>query len=345
MLTKVTINDIAAKLKINASTVSRALSNHTRISEATRRLVHKTAKELNYKPNNIAAALRIGKSHLIGVIVPTADRVFFSSVIRGIESIANSHHYSIIICHTYDDYEKEVATVGTLINARVDAIIASIAKSSVNKDHFQSAIDLGIPLVLFDRACEELNVNQVIIDDFQGAYDIVSHLIEQGCSRIAHFTRDANISIYRERLRGYKKALMDNQIPYDKKLVVESDLKLYDGRMSMKKLLKLTEKPDGIFSASDFAALGAMQVLKEMKLRIPEDVALAGFSNEPFTLYTDPSLTTVDQSSFYMGQIAAETVFKNSNAAENVEESPRRTILKPKLIVRESSLRRGKVVV
>ncbi|MDX5417828.1 MAG: LacI family transcriptional regulator [Hymenobacteraceae bacterium] len=337
--TKVTIHDIAEKLNITASTVSRALNDNPRISDATKKAVLKAAKQLNYQPNNIAAALRHGKSYIIGVIVPTADRHFFASVVRGIEEIANNLNYKVIICQSYDNYEKEVQTIEALLNSRVDGIIASIGKNTENFDHFKKVQSKGIPLVLFDRTTDELEVSQVMIDDYLGAYKTVEHLIQQGCSRIAHFTSPKKVSVFKERLRGYMDALRDYEIPYDEQLVIKSDLQLEDGRESMKKLLKLKQMPDAVFSASDYAAMGAMQVLKERDIQIPQQVALAGFSNEPFTSFTDPPLTTVDQRSIKMGNITAELFFEHFKAGEKDIVS-QKTVLKPELIIRKSTLRK-----
>src|SRR6188768_2199604 len=218
---RITIHDIARKLNITASTVSRALKDHPRISTETKKAVLKVAQKLNYQPNHIAAALRNGKSNIIGVIVPMADRTFFSSVIRGIEEIANTSRYQVIICQTYDNYDKEVATVDALLNSRVDGIIASHAKETVNFDHFFKVKERGIPLVLFDRSNDELEVSHVVADDYLGSYKATEHLIQQGCKRIAHFTNTRKISIYKERLRGYREALLHYGLKYDDALVIE----------------------------------------------------------------------------------------------------------------------------
>ncbi|WP_161890444.1 LacI family DNA-binding transcriptional regulator [Pontibacter russatus] len=335
---KVTIHDIAQKLNITASTVSRALHNNPRISEATRKAVHKAARQMNYQPNNIAAALRHGRSHIIGIIVPTADRAFFASVVRGIEEVANKLDYKVIICQSYDNYEKEIQTIDALLSARVDGIIASIGKNTEVFDHYKKIQQEGIPLVLFDRTTDLLEVSQVMIDDYLGAYQVVEHLVQQGCRRIAHFTSPRKVSIFKERLRGYADALKDNGIAYDEELVVKSNLQLEDGRESMQQLLQLRHRPDAVFSASDYGAMGAMQVLKENKIKIPEEVALAGFSNEPFTCFTDPALTTVDQFSLTMGKRTAQLFFEHLKADDR-KPLPQKIVLKPELIVRESSLR------
>src|SRR5690606_15288649 len=231
---------------------------------------------------------------------------FFSSVVRGIEEIANKSKYNVMICQTYDNYEKEVATVEALLNARVDGIIASHGKETVNFDHFLKVKDRGIPLIFFDRSNDELEVSHVVIDDFLGAYKATEHLIQQGSKRIAHFTNIRKISIYKERLRGYREALKDYGLDFNESLIVESNLQLEDGRSSMEKLLKLRTLPDAVFSASALGAVGAMQVLKERNIKIPQQVALVAFSNEAFTSFTEPSLTAVDQHSLRIGNAAAE---------------------------------------
>ncbi len=336
---KTTIHDIAEKLNITASTVSRALKDHPRISDATKKAVLRVAQKLNYQPNHIAAALRNGRSNIIGIIVPTADRSFFSSVIRGIEEIANTASYNVMICQTYDQYTKEVATVEALLNARVDGIIASIAKESENFDHYRKLKEKGIPLILFDRSNDELEVSNVIIDDYLGAYKAVEHLIQQGCTRIAHFTSVKKVSIYRERFRGYREALEANKIRFDESLVIESNLQLEDGRLSMEKLLALPKRPDGIFSSSDYGAMGALQVLKENGIKVPKEMAIVGFSNESFTSFSEPTLTTVDQHSMRMGNAAAE-IFLEQIADGNKLFIPKKTVLKPDLIIRYSSLKK-----
>jgi LacI family transcriptional regulator len=336
---RVTIHDIARKLNITASTVSRALKDHPRISTETKKAVMKAAQKLNYQPNHIAAALRNGRSNIIGIIVPTADRSFFSSVIRGVEEIANKSKYNVMICQTYDNYEKEVAGVDALLNARVDGIIASHAKETLNFDHFLKAKERGIPLIFFDRSNDELEVSHVVIDDYLGAYKATEHLIQQGCKRIAHFTNIRKISIYRERLRGYREALVNNGLPFNESLVVESNLQLEDGRTSMEKLLTLKQIPDAVFSASALGAVGALQICREHNLSIPQQIAIVGFSNELFTSFTEPSLSTVEQHSLRIGNAAAE-IFLEEVSVGSTKFIPQKVVLKPELIIRNSSLRK-----
>jgi LacI family transcriptional regulator len=339
MKKKNTIHDIARKLNITASTVSRALNDHPRISEATKKAVQKTAQKLNYQPNHIAAALRSGKSNIIGIIVPTIDRSFFASIVRGIEEIANASRYNVMICQTYDNYEKEIATVEALLNARVDGIMASHAKETKDFDHFLKVREKGIPVILFDRANDDLEVSQVVVDDFLGAYKATEHLIQQGCKRIAHFTNTLKITIYKERLRGYREALLAHGLKYDESLIVESNLQLEDGRDGMIKLLSLDQHPDAVFSASASSAMGALQVLKERGIKVPQDVALVAFTNESFTSFSDPAITAVEQHSMRMGNAAAE-IFLEEISDDQKKFIPQKIVLKPELIIRQSSIRK-----
>lgn len=334
-----TLYDIARELNLTASTVSRALKDHPSISDRTKRSVLRMCKKLGYQPDRIAAALRNGKSKIIGVIVPVADRNFFASVVRGIEERANQAQYQVIICQTYEDPLKEEAAIEALLNTRVDGIIASLSKRTEHFNHYTKVRIKGIPLILFDRANDSLGVSHVVIDDYSASYNAVKHLVDQGCRRIAHFTNVEKINIYVERLRGYKAALQDLGIPFDDSLVVESDLQLEDGRKSMKHLLTLGAIPDGIFSSSDLGAVGALQVLKENRIRVPGQVALVGFSNEPFTMFCDPPLTTIDQQCKQMGNTASEMFLEEVQRADHVRFVPRKVVLMPELVIRQSSLK------
>jgi LacI family transcriptional regulator len=300
------------------------------------------AKRLNYQPNHIAAALRNGRSNIIGIIVPTADRSFFGSVIRGIEEVAKNAHYNVMICQSHDDYESEVSTVEALLNARVDGIIVSFAKNTENFDHFRKVYDKGIPLVLFDRSFQGLDVSRVVIDDYLGAYQATEHLIQQGCRRIAHFTSLKKISIYKERLRGYREALEAYNIPYRNELVLESYLQYEDGRVGLDQLLQLKELPDAIFSASAYSAVAALSACKEKGITVPEQIAIVGFANEDFTSFCDPPMSTVDQQSMQIGNAAAE-IFLEQISVGRQRFVPKRIVLTPELIVRRSSLKNSPI--
>lgn len=336
---RTTIHDIARELNITASTVSRALKDHPRISESTKKLVLARAEEMNYQPNSIAAALRRGTSNLIGVIIPTADRNFFASVIRGVEEVLNNTSYNVIICQSNDSLEKEKSNIKALLEAQVDGIFASYAKETTNFDHYEEILKRGIPLILFDRMQESLDVDAVGVDDYVGAYKATEHLIEQGCKRIVHFAGPDNVSIYRDRRRGYEEALKRNNMTVDETLILTSDLKLETGRDLANEIITWKTMPDAIFSASDYCAMGAMAILKKKGFEIPGDVAIVGFSNESFTSLVDPPMSTVDQHSKKMGQFTANMFLKRMNNSASVH-TPSRTVLNPELIIRESSRRK-----
>ena len=333
---KTTIRDIASVLRISTAAVSKALHNDSRISEKTKIAVREVAKNLNYQPNHLASALRSGKSYLVGVIVPRTNSSFFSSVIQNIEEVLNSEGYNIIITQSNESYKKECKNIDTLLFTQVDGIIASMANETINLDYYEKVKSSGIPLILFDRGENDLNVDYVGIDDYACSHLIVEHLVKQGCKRIAHVGGFKHIRIFNNRIRGYKDALKKYNLPLDKELLMESNLTLQDGRTKMKQLLSLTKRPDALYVAGDYAALGAQQVLLENKIKIPDEIALVGFGNEPFTAMVSPSITSVHQYSDEIGKKAAAAFLACINK-EFVQQSLNKIILDAKLIVRDSS--------
>ncbi|PKQ64295.1 LacI family transcriptional regulator [Labilibaculum filiforme] len=333
---KITLQDIAKALNITPSAVSKALSNHPRMSQQTKDAVNKKANELNYKPNQIAAALRSGQSKLIGVIVPAANISFFSSVIRGIEETANKAGYSVILTQSNDSVKKEKDIINTLLATRVDGVIAALGLKTKKYDHFEKLKEEGVPLVFFDRILKNFGVSTVEVDDYKGAYDAVHHLIDQGCKKIAHLAGHSHMELYKNRLKGYKAALKDASMPICKELILESDLHLEDGRNGMLRLLKMKERPDAIFCSSDYSAVGALQVAREQNIIVPDEITIFGFSNEPFTSYLDPGISSVDQSSIVMGHTAGELILEQIKGSKS-EFIPRSIVLNPSLILRKSS--------
>lgn len=340
MSKKTTIYDIAEKLNITAATVSRALNGNSKISEATRKLVNDTAKEMNYEQNKLALALKSGKSYNIGVIVPRIDSNFFASVIRGIEEELYPQGYHVIICQTHDQENLEIENINSLLNAQVDGILMSISNAKLeNNEHFQKLLNKGIPLIFFDRKKDIPGVSSVTIDDFKGAYDATMHLIKQGCKRIAHLSNNREMQIFKNRYLGYKQAIIDSGLEFDESLVIETMSKVLQGRKTTKQLLSLNNPPDAIFSSSDFTALGAIEEIKAHGLRIPEDISVVGFSNEPFTRFMELSITSVDQSPIEMGRIAAKVFLEEAANNGTKIKSEKRVVLSPELIVRDSSLK------
>jgi DNA-binding LacI/PurR family transcriptional regulator len=336
---KYTIYDIAERLNISAATVSRALNNNPKISESTRKLVLETAEKMKYRQNRLAQALKSGKSNNVGVIVPHINRNFFSNVIRGIEEELNPHGYHVIICQSYNIESKEMENINTLLNAQVDGILMSISNVSSKFDEIINRIlKKGVPLIFFDRKKDIDGVSSVTINDFEGGYKATQHLIDQGCNQIAHLTYDRSIEIYKERYNGYKQALMDNGIKLNDSYIIETTNKIEDGIEAAKKLLKLKNPPDAIFSSSDFIALGAIQLLRSRGIKIPEDFCVVGFSNEPFTDFMETPITSVDQFPLDMGKIAAK-VFLDQIKDGGKVKIENKVVLAPKLLIRKSSCR------
>lgn len=336
---KTTIKDIANVLNISAAAVSKALHNDSRISEKTKKAVRQVAENLNYQPNHLASALRSGKSKLVGVIVPKTNSNFFSATIHNIEEVLNKEGYNIIITQSNESYKKECANIDTLLYTQVDGIIASMANETVKLDHFEKIKAAGIPLITFDRGENELNVDYIGIDDYQSSHIIIDHLVAQGCKRIAHIGGFKHTRIYNNRIRGYLDALKKYNLSLEKELLLESDLSIEDGRNKMEDLLALDNKPDAVYVAGDYAALGALQVLNEKKIKIPEQIALVGFGDEPFANMVSPKMTSVNQHSYQIGKIAAEK-FLEYTKQNTIQQSLQKHILKAELIIRESSLKK-----
>src|SRR5215218_8477774 len=220
LIAKATLADIARSVNVTASTVSRALNNHPAISASTKKLVNRAAKKLKYQPNNIASSLRLGKTNIIGVIIPSAEINFFGSVVHGIEKVANAHNYNVLLYQSSELFDFEKKGIETFLRARVDGVLASISKETVNHQHYEEVRKRNIPLILFDRANDALGVPSVVIDDYKGAYNATTHLIEQGCKHIAHIGGQQHVSIFKERLRGYVDALKDHKMPVDKHYIL-----------------------------------------------------------------------------------------------------------------------------
>jgi LacI family transcriptional regulator len=336
---KTTIYDIAKKLNITGATVSRALNNNSKISQATRELVLETAVKMNYEQNKLALALKSGKSFNVGVIVPRIDSNFFATIIRAIEDELSPYGYHIIICQTHEIENREIENIDTLLNAQVDGILMSISKSEKVTNHFNRVLKKNVPLLFFDRKKSIHGVSSVTIDDFEAGYKATKHLIEQGCKRIAHFCGDQSIEIFSDRYNGYRQALADFGLEMNDNYVIKTKSTIEEGSKAMRQLLSMNTPPDALFSSSDFSALGAIQEIKAQGLKIPEDICVVGFANEPFTKFMELSITSVDQSPLEMGKMAAQVFLEQVNNKESFKIE-KKVVLKPELIIRKSSLKK-----
>lgn len=333
---KITIKDIANVLGLTPSAVSKALSGHPRISDKTKKAVQEVAEKLEYQPNHLSSALRKGKSFLVGVIIPRVNSSFFSSVVEKMEEVLNENGYNIIMTQSNELYDKECKSIDSLLGIQVDGIIASMANETINLDYYEKIKSNGVELVLFDRGEDSLNVDYIGIDDYKSSHMVIEHLVEQNCKRIAHIAGFKHIRIYKDRILGYRDALEKMRLPIYDEMIIESNLRIEDGRRIMKQLLDLPERPDAVYAAGDYAALGALQVLIEENIKVPEEIAIVGFSDEPFTSLTKPSISTINQHSEQIGQLAAESFLERMNNTSKIY-SNKKIILNAELIIRDSS--------
>lgn len=331
-----TIKDLAKALNLSPSTVSRALRDHPDISPLTKKRVSSLAGQLDYHPDSIAQSLQTKKTKTIGVIVPEIKQPFFASVINGIEEFAFAAGYTIIVCQSNETYDREVVYTRSLVSHRVAGLLVSISQTTQNVDHFKVLQRRNVPVVFFDRVSDEIEASRVVVDDYNGAFDVVDHLIKSGYRRIAHLAGPANLSISKFRLKGYTDALKQADLPFDGELVVHGGLDEADGIDGFRELLNLQALPDAVFAVNDPVATGAFMTIKAHGLKIPADIALAGFSNTHMTSLLDPPLTTVEQPSYEIGKTAAQLLMEQINSNDE-NFVPRFKVLKTHLIVRGST--------
>jgi len=329
--------DLARELGVSLTTISRALSDHHSIGASTKQRVLKLAKKLHYQPNQVASALRKGQSRLLGVVVPYIEGKFFPAVIKAIEQAASKADFSVIVCQSHEDGQLERRCIETLLRAQVAGILVSLASGTRALQHFDKVAAKRIPLVFFDRVPTGVSVNSVVLNDHAGAYQAVQHLVAQGCRRIAHVAGPLHLNIYCQRYQGYLDALVAHGLPLEEELVIHSDMTLADGRRAAHHLLALPNPPDGIFGAGDHAALGVLQAAKSQGIVVPQQLAIAGFSNEGFTSITEPQLTSVDQRCAEMGT-ATVRLFLELAAVPAQHFLQRQVLLQPELCIRGSSL-------
>lgn len=339
---EITIYDIAKKLNISPTTVSRGLNDHPAINIKTKIKIADLAKELDYRSNKFASNLRTQSTNTIGVIIPKLDSLFMSSVISGIEKIANNAGFNLIISQSFESEEKEKKNAATMFNSRVDGLIVSLSNQTKDFNHFKTFIKKGVPLILFDRIAEDLPSTKVIIDNFQAGYTATKHLIEQGCVNILHITSDLNRNVYKDRFEGYKKALSDHNITYKPELFISNNLSESEINDCFNNdILKRETLPDGIFITNDFAAAFAIATLKEAGIRIPEDIAIIGFNNDLICKVTEPTISTINYPGKEMGESVARILVNHlqGNGDLGITNT---VVLNTDLVVRKSSLKKKK---
>ncbi|WP_422082429.1 LacI family DNA-binding transcriptional regulator [Ulvibacterium sp.] len=333
MSTTITLKDIAQKLNISVSTVSRALKDHPRIGPHTKRRVIAYAKEVGYFEKKFGHVLD-QETNAIGVIVPKIRYHLYANAISGIEEIAEAHGMHIIICQSNESYEREKSLVKQFMDLGVAGLLVSIAGETKKFAHFEMLKSYGIPLVFFNRLCDEVHTDKVVIDNFRAAHNATTHLISVGCKRIAYLGGPEGVQISNTRMQGYKNALERMGLPFDESLVAHCSFDRESRMTQARKLLYAPNYPDGILAFSDQIAISLMIAAKERGLRIPEDISIVGFNNEPVDELLQPSLTSIEQPGYQMGREAAKLVLRRRKDPHKVID---RKVLSSHLIIREST--------
>lgn len=332
---EVTIYDIAKELNLATSTISRGLKDHPTIGKKTIQKIKKTAEEMGYRPNNLAASLRGNKMKTIGVLLPIVNP-FLSSLISGIEIAAKKEGYTVLIMQSHDSYLEEVKLTKSLYDNRVSGVICSLALETKNTDHFKIFTNNGTSLVFVDRVPKDFDSFQVVIDNYKAGYNATKHLISQGCKRIAHITAGIEFSIYHERKEGYLAALREHHLSVEKELVVKAETVSYEAaEKACLKLLQLKNAPDALFTPSDTLGVCAIQVAKKLGIKVPEELAVIGFNNDPISSIIEPNMSTVTHPAFEMGKTSAKIILKNLRGKNKMNKQI--TYLNTQVLVRASS--------
>lgn len=335
-----TIKDIAKALGLSTSTVSRALRGSYEISSETKKLVLEYAEKINYRPNPIALSLKERRSRSIGVVVCEIANNFFSQAINGIESIAYNRGYHVIISQSHESYEREVVNVQHLASRSVDGLLVSLSSETTDLSHFTHLHEKGLPIVFFDRITGEIITHKVTVDNVKAAFDATTHLLKNGYKRIAHLTSAPYLSITKERLEGYKNALEQNNIPLNEKYIQycpHGGMIVDEIEETMANLFKQKQKPDAILMAGDRITTGGLSALKKMNQRVPDDIAVVGFTNTNIPELFDPPITTIRQPAFEMGQVAIEMLIQIIESKRPVTDFETK-VLQTEMQVRDSSL-------
>ena len=337
MAHQVTIKDIARHLNISVATVSRAMRDMPDIKPETREKVLNLAKEWDYQPNILATSLVKSRTKTIGVIVPDLGYHFFASVVKGIEEEAIARGYSLLLTQTSELYERELINVQNLSRGQVEGFIISLSQETTDYEHLKRLQRKGIPLVFFDRDAIDINVSKVMVDNVGAAYEATKHLIENGCKRIAFLAGPTNVTVSNQRQMGYEKALKDSGLKIDETLIVHGSYNLRQVIELTNYLIDLQNPPDGLVVVSDRLAIGAMSAFRARNIRVPDDIAIVSFNDEPICTIVTPTLTSVSQPTMEMGRMAMSLLI---NQIEREESPVEVKVFKTGLKIRDSSKRK-----
>jgi DNA-binding LacI/PurR family transcriptional regulator len=333
---QITIKDIALALRISTSTVSRALRDANDVNPETRKAVKALALELDYQPNKLAISLLNKQTHTIGVIIPNLDYVL-ATMVKGIDEVALEAGYTVMVCQSDESFGREIVNTNRLLESLVDGFIVSVSSETKVYEHIKKIQNKKIPLVLFDRVINTLRAPKVRLDNIEGGVLATQHLIDQGYKKIAILAGPENLKISNKRMEGYLQTLKQNGLRVNKSYIIHCDFNQQYAYEATKELIAMKQRPDAIFTISDRMAIGAMQAIKEKGLRMPQDIGLVGFNNEPITSLVTPSISSVEMYAFEIGKATAKVFLEMLHS--DVDMSDQEIVIKPKLFVRESSQR------
>lgn len=333
---RLTIKDLAKKLNLSKSTVSRALRDSYDVNPETKRLVHDLAKKLDFEPNSIARSLREHKSFNIGVIIPSFQISFYSIAIGGIQKILSSAGYNVMTSQTNEEYEAELLSVNSFLKSRVDGLLISLSKHTNKFDHIKNFTQQGLPVVMFNRITNDIDLPSVTVSDYKGAYEAVEFLYKRGGKGIAYISGPKPLLLCKQRKSGYLDCLKDYNLPIREEWIFESDFSISSGINAAEEMLRLPALPDSIFCVCDAVAVGVIMTLKKHGIKIPSEMSVMGFTNDSFSTVIDPTLTTVSQPIFEIGEKAAELLLMQLNRRVTKWDNLKIT-LNTNLIVREST--------
>lgn len=331
----VTLKEVAAELGVSTMTVSRAINNRPNVDEQTKKKIMEVVTRMGYTPNLVAKSLISSKTYTIGVVIPEISHSFFPEVVKGIEEVANSHNYQIFLTNTSDSFEKEKAVIEALRAKRVDGILISTSLTNNDYSFYKRLVESGLPMVFFDRCISDVGISCIGVNDKSASRQITEHLINKGYKQIGYLSGPKQLSIGKDRFEGFMEAMLLHNLPVDENLIIENGFNEKGGYHAMNKLLELpvSQRPRAVVAVNDPVAFGAMDAIREAGLRIPEDIAIVGFTNDIRASLVNPPLTTVHQPAFEVGKKAASKIIKTieyeDEPVENVE-------LITKLVIRQS---------
>ncbi|OHX64273.1 LacI family DNA-binding transcriptional regulator [Flammeovirga pacifica] len=336
-----TIHDIAIRLNISKSTVSRALRNHPDVSKDTKAAVFEMAEKLNYQKNILASNLASKSTNLIGVVIPEIARQhFFAQALSGIQKVAKEKGYIVMVCQSNEELQEEINQVRALVNSRVAGLLISLSKETDTFGHLQEALDRDIPVVLFDRGTDQIEVSQVTVDDYKGAFDITNHLIHEGYDNLAHLSGPMSLSISQKRYQGFIDALKSSGKNTAEAIVYQCDNLSLDACEAVDRLLSQKKKPDAVFCMSDYMAIQVIKHLKDRGIKIPEDMAVAGFAGDPITELMDPQISTVEQPAYDIGVQAAKRLIMEAESDDRETLGFINRVLPTAIIPRSSTVKK-----